>query len=537
MSDYTRIIEFIKYAETCLTKKSYTSWEKINKDFSKITTNKNLLTKQVVRSVIQDEKLLVSKALTELLIMKPTRTLSGISSITIFTKPYTCSGGCIFCPTQENTPKSYLKDEPGIQRAISLDYDPINQIVKRIEALEFNGHPTEKIELIISGGTWDDYPLSYRYNFVYNVFKALNGDTDFTSDFTETSSNNNDDLKWNKLREIQEKNSISKHRCVGFSIETRPDKINHNMLSQLRRFGVTKIQIGIQSLHDDILKANARGHNQKIAQDAVDLARKAGFKIQVHWMCNLYKATPEIDLEDFQKLYDQKSIQPDEIKIYPCSLIEGTTLFKLYKIGKYTPYNEETLIKLLVECKKLIPKYTRISRLFRDIPSGNIIEGNKKTNLREIVLSKLNSEGNQCNCIRCREIKNGIQLKQQLILDIYKYVTNVSKEYFISYNTFEDNKIAGFLRLAIYNQTSDLINVKAMIREIHVYGKSLGIGEKNNKTQHQGIGLELIKQAEKIAKINNINRLGVISAVGTWEYYKKRGFEIDSEFGYGIKNL
>jgi elongator complex protein 3 len=461
--------------------------------------------------------------------MKPTRTLSGISSVTIFTKPYACSAACIFCPTQENVPKSYLKDEPGIQRALALDYDPYSQVTRRLEALKFNGHPTSKIELIVSGGTWDDYPLDYRYQFMCRVYQALNM-VDFESEIPK-------DVDWNYLRNLQIINSESERRCTGCSIETRPDKINQNMLGELRRFGVTKIQIGIQSLHDEILLINARGHDSAKTIDAANQIRKEGFKIVAHWMCNLYKSTPEIDLEDFKMLFEENSVQPDELKIYPCSLLEGTILHKYYLAGKFEPYPEKLLVELLAECKTNVPIYNRISRLFRDIPSNNIVDGNKKTNLRELVQAQMKVDGTKCNCIRCREIQKIQVLQSDLLLNVFEYKTEVSKEYFLSYVT-EDNMIAGFLRLAIYNDDVNIIKSRAMIREIHVYGQSIKVGgNQSGKAQHFGLGKLLILKAEELARENFCGKLAVIASVGTWEYYKARGFEIDKEYGYGVKQL
>jgi elongator complex protein 3 len=328
------IPEFIKYCETKLALKDYSKWETLNHAFSK--NGGILFSKKEVRSFIDTEKLNVSSKLNALLKMKPTRTLSGISSVTIFTKPYMCCADCIYCPTQDNTPKSYLRDEPGIQRAIALNYDPYQQVSRRMEALKFNGHPTNKIEIILSGGTWDDYPLQYRFHFVCRMFQALN-ESDIEAEIPEN-------IDWAYLRKLQEANSQSSHRCIGFSIETRPDKINTEMLKDTRRFGVTKVQIGIQSLQDEILLYNARGHSKEVTLKAVSLLRKEGFKIMGHWMCNLYKSTPEIDFEDFKSLFDENSVQPDELKIYPCSLIKDTVLFKYYEMGKYSPYTETQLI-------------------------------------------------------------------------------------------------------------------------------------------------------------------------------------------------
>jgi elongator complex protein 3 len=521
--NYKKIIVEI---EKELINNSSNIWQKISK---RNVTEGQLVRKRDLREYINIKKVAISNKFQDLLKMKPTRTLSGISSITIFTKPYMCSGSCIFCPTQENTPKSYLQDEPGIQRALALDYDPYAQVSKRLEALSFNGHPTSKIELIVSGGTWDDYPMQYRFNYICKTFQALNGALDPDSIPNE--------VDWTYLRKLQEKNSESEHRCTGLSIETRPDKINLTMIEEMRRFGVTKVQIGVQSLHDEVLLQNSRGHNAEETIKAIDLLRKNGFKIVAHWMCNLMGSTPEIDLEDFQLLFAPNSVQPDEMKVYPCSLLEGTVLHKYYQMGKYEPYPEKLLIDLLAKCKTYVPRYTRISRLFRDIPSNNIVEGNKKTNLRELVQHKMAMDGTSCNCIRCREVKGAVIDSKELKIVIMQYQTNVSTEYFISQNT-PDDKIAGFLRLAIYSDNANLIKTKAMIREIHVYGQSTVVGtSEDGRAQHFGLGHALLEVAYNISKEQKCSSISVISAVGTWKYYEKQGFEIDKEFGYGTRTI
>lgn len=460
------------------------------------------------------------KKVRKLLRMKPTRTISGVAPITIFTKPYPCPGNCIFCPTQENMPKSYLREEPGAMRAESLKFDPYEQVKLRVRALKNIGHNTDKIELIISGGTWSFYPKDYREWFIEQAFKALNK-------LPKDSGQN--------LRKLHQLNETVRHRCVGLAIETRPDYIDKKEIKHLRKLGVTKVQLGIQTLDDNVLKLNNRGHSSDESREAINLLRLAGFKIHIHWMANLYGSNIEKDYLDFQKLFCDKSIMPDELKIYPCSVLTGTKLYSLMKEGKYKPYTENDLIKLLVKCKTHIPKYSRVSRLVRDIPSQLIKGGSQKTNLRQLVQSRMKQEGLKCNCIRCREIRNGKFSPEALKYKSFDYETAVSKEMFLSYVV--NDRIVGFLRLTIpkksYSRKHFIEELRdsAIIREIHIYGRALKIGD-DSESQHLGLGEKLIKKAEQIAAEIGFTKLAVISAIGTRGYYRKNGFKDGELYQY-----
>lgn len=502
-------------------------WHKTVKRYPK--DDASLFTKHEVSEYIKDHELNVSAKVSNVLRMKPRRTLSGIAPVTIFTKPYACSGNCLYCPSVENMPKSYLPNEPAMQRAIQQEFDPFKQVSRRLESFKLNGHNTSKIEIIISGGTWDDYPYDYRLWFICEVFRALNGDVE--ADYSASDE---------KLAELQTVNSKSFNRCIGMSVETRPDRVSFESIMNLRKMGITKVQIGVQSMDDEVLKLNCRGHGTDMTRKTIDLLRNNGFKVQIHWMCNLYGSNPENDYKDFIKLFEDQSVLPDEIKIYPCSIVEGTALHRLFNQGKYKPYSTDTLIELLAKCKTEIKPYCRVSRLFRDIPSDSIVEGNKKTNLREMVQKFMKSKEMKCNCIRCNEIMSEVVDAKALQLDVLEYASSVSNEYFVTYRD-SNNRIAAFLRLAIYKPEVDLprlIAVDAMIREIHVYGRVVNVGLKTEgASQHVGLGTLLIQKAEEIAKQNDKTNLGVISAVGTREYYAKRGFTIEPDFGYGIKQL
>jgi len=450
--------------------------------------------------------------------MKPIRTLSGVTTITVLTKPNTCPGECIFCPTESNMPQSYLSDEPGARRGVENEFDPYRQVASRLKALHEVGHPTDKVELLVLGGSWTAYPPSYREWFIRRCFEALN---------TENPLDNQGEIR---LEDVQTRNETSQHRNVGLVVETRPDLISRQELIFNRKLGVTKFQIGIQSLDDGILERNKRGHTSEQARQAVDLLRAAGFKVVAHWMPNLLGATLESDRADFAKLWIEGSIQPDELKIYPCQLLQNTELYHYWQKGEYQPYSEEQLIDLLADIKPTVPRYCRINRVIRDIPSTNVVAGNRNTSLRQDVARELERRGKRCNCIRCREIRGSHMQKANLELHDLIYQTGVSEEHFLSYDT-EDDRLAGFLRLSLPYENNVLalpdLEDAAIIREVHVYGQSLEVGtEQAGAAQHAGLGKNLIQRAEEIARGQGYNCLAVIAAVGTRQYYAMRGFEM-----------
>lgn len=442
--------------------------------------------------------------------MKPTRTQAGVTVVTVLTKPYPCPGQCIFCPTDVRMPKSYLHDEPGAQRAERHAFDPYEQTAARIRALEKIGHPAEKIELLILGGTWSSYRRDYQEWFVKRCLDALNGAD------AET------------LLEAQEWNAAATRRNVGLVVETRQDHIDADELRWLRYLGVTKVQIGIQSLDERVLTLNKRGHDVQSTRDAFRLLRLAGFKIHGHWMANLLGATPESDIADFGRLWSDPAIRPDELKLYPCMLLEQAELYDYWQRGEYRPYSEEEVAEVLVACKAQVPRYVRLNRVIRDFPTTNVVAGNKKANLREIAQQMLQERGLRCQCIRCREIRRDPVAPADLQLVITPYDTDATTEHFLSFET-DDERIAGFLRLSFPRQDIPLplpeLAGHAMIREVHVYGPSLPLGEESEgEAQHIGLGSRLIAQAKQMARAAGYSHLAVISAIGTREYYARHGF-------------
>ncbi len=460
--------------------------------------------------------------------LKPVRTLSGVTTVTVLTKPYPCPGKCIFCPTDVRMPKSYLPDEPGAMRGLEHEFDPYAQVRSRVEQLKSVGHPTDKIELLILGGTWSSYRRDYQEWFVKRCFDAMNETLTRPPDALSQWQRGRGEGEIINLHEAHSINETTPHRNVGLVIETRPDEINPDELRWLRHLGVTKVQMGAQSLDDHILEINKRGHNVECTRRATALLRAAGFKIVLHWMPNLLGATPELDREDFAKLWND--FCPDEIKIYPNQLLANAELYEYWLRGEFKPYTTQELINLIADIKPTIPRYCRVNRVIRDIPSTNVVEGNRRTSLRQDVHDEMKQRGTHCECVRCREVRGKSVDAKLLQLDDMAYPAGAAQEHFISYVT-PDDKLAGFVRLSLPGKDSPQTGMSdldqaALIREVHVYGQSLPVGaEKEGAAQHAGLGTRLLEEAESVAKANGFKQMAVISAVGTRGYYLERGFE------------
>ncbi len=428
------------------------------------------------------------------LVAKPIRTLSGVVPVTVLTKPYPCPGHCLYCPNDPTMPKSYLPSEPGGQRAVANQFDPYRQVSSRLKTYRANNHPTDKVELIVLGGTWSAYPKTYQNWFIRRCFDALNGRASAS------------------VKTAQKINETVKTRCIGLSLETRPDWITKNELINFRKLGCTKVQIGIQSLNNRILRLNRRGHTVAATKKAIKLLRLFGFKIQAHWMANLYGADPKTDMADFKKLFSDKNFRPDELKIYPCSLIKTAPLYDYYQKDLWRPYTQKELLSVLIKVLPLVPEYCRVSRMIRDFSAKDIVSGNRHSNLRQLVEAELKTKIQE---IRSREIRN--QPAGKLKFKIITYKTSIGMEKFLQWVT-DNNQICAFLRLSLPAGAAG-----AMIRELHVYGPALALGS-HGKVQHSGLGSKLITKAVAIAQKFRFKKLSVISAVGTKEYYRRRGF-------------
>lgn len=520
--------------------------------------------------------------------VKPRRTASGVATVTVLTKPWPCSSACLYCPNDVRMPKSYLHDEPACQRAERNWFDPYLQVTARLRTLHQMGHVTDKVELIVLGGTWSDYPEAYQIWYIHELFRALNDmgceiaveresetrrkqyrDTGIACErddlvnwaaeaqarVTAGDASYNETVRnlyacgthvggngwaaaaqwqtatFSQLEALQRENEAAEHRCVGLVVETRPDAVTPNRLATLRRLGCTKLQMGIQSLDEHILTANHRGIGVDRMQQAFELARIFGFKTHAHFMTNLLGATPESDAADYRRMVEHPAFKPDEVKLYPCALVDGTGLVAHWRDGSWRPYTEQELVNLLAEDVLVTPPFTRISRMIRDISAHDIMTGNKKVNLRQLVDLELAKRAQPVQEIRSREIAFGAAANDELSLSEVAYETTNTHEVFLQWVT-PDNRIAGFLRLSMPNadyanaHATDLpINAgEAMIREVHVYGRVAGLHQGGENAQHRGLGRMLIERACDIARENGYTAINVISAIGTRGYYRKQGF-------------
>ena len=445
------------------------------------------------------------KKIIKFLQMKPTRTQSGVANIAVMWMPAkagikkdelrssyaSCPGKCIYCPQKDNVPKSYTGTEPTTMRAIRNKFDPYEQIKNRLKQLKATGHPTDKCELIIMGGTFLSTPKEFQDNFVKRCLDAFN----------EKASRG--------LSKAQKLNEKAKHRCVGLTIETRADYCKKEHIEQMLKLGCTRVEIGLQSTDDKILKKIRRGHGTKENIEAIKLLKEAGLKVCAHFMpglTGLNKLDIKKELLLFKELFKNPDYRPDELKIYPCLVIKGTELYELWKKKKYQPLNKEQMVLLLKKIKKAVPRYVRIKRIMRDISEKEVVAGPGITNLRQLAAA-------QCNCIRCREVKN--KIPEKVTMQKIVYTASGGKEIFLSYEDRKNDLLLGFLRLRIDND--------AKVRELHVYGPSAEIGKKG-KIQHKGYGKKLLKESEKIAKKEGKKEIYVTSGIGVREYYRKLGY-------------
>lgn len=474
----------------------------------------------VYRQQVEEGKREKDRQLLSKIRLKPSRTLSGVTTVSVLTKPYPCPAECIFCPDYEEMPVSYLPDEPGAMRALRHKFDPYDQVGARIQALYEIGHPTDKIELLILGGSWSAYQSEYQEWFIKRCLEAMNGESSET------------------LQEAQHLNETADHKNVGMVVETRPDYISRREMARMRELGVTKVQLGIQSLDNRILALNNRGHTVEEARRGVAMLRAGGFKIVLHWMPNLLGATIETDKKDFERLWEWMA--PDELKIYPTQLLEDTKLYEIWDQGEYQPYTTQELIDLIADLKPGIPRYCRVNRIVRDIPSDNVVAGNKRPSLRQDIQDEVDRRGERCQCIRCREVRGEEISIDQLSMEDEVYAIHGSEEHFLSFNTPGD-KLAGFLRLSLpgeetFDPQMEDLREAAIIREVHVYGPSLRVGhEKEGAAQHAGLGSSLLEEAEKIARLHGYPKMAVIAAIGTRRYYLDRGFRRGAY--YMVKDL
>lgn len=449
-------------------------------------------------------------ALERVLTLNGIRSQSGIATVTVITEPFACPGRCVYCPTEARAPKSYLTNEPAVMRALRNDYDPYRQTLARLEALRETGHPVDKIELIIKGGTWSYYPDLYQRTFIQRCFDAANG--------ADSPS----------LAEAQRRNETAASRMIGVTIETRPDYVTREELIRLRELGVTRVEIGVQSLEDDVLELIIRDHGTEAIRRATRLLKDAGFKVAYHLMPNLPGATPESDAETARLTFTDPAYQPDTLKLYPCVVIESAELHDWWQEGRYTPYDDDTLVELLIRIKQLVPPHVRIERVIRDIPSTSIRAGCLVTNLREEAQKRMAQRGLACRCIRCRQVRDDAGGAFELIRRDYD--ASGGREVFLSFEDPGTDRLASLLRLRLPSGDAPAFGAlqgAALIRELHSYGRHLPLREHDeNAVQHHGFGRRLMAEAERIASEEfGCARMAVIAGIGVREYYRRAGYE------------
>jgi len=487
--------------------------------------------RSVYQELVKRKKIHPDKKFEQLLKVRATRTLSGVTPVTVLTKPYPCPGKCIYCPLEPGMPKSYLSTEPGAMRALANKFDPFDQVTNRMKALVINGHEPDKIELLVLGGTWSAYPWNYQKWFIKRCFEAAN-----YFPYKLDGKSIPKKIRSYNLKKAQKVNETAAHRIIGITLETRPDWVTAKETRRLRELGCTRVQLGIQILDDKILDVIQRGHQIKDSVIATRQLRENGFKIDFHVMQNLPGATPQKDKRTLQRIFQDPEFRPDQIKIYPTIVNQYAPLYEWWQSGKYQPYAEKKLFDLLIELKQLVPYYCRINRLIRDIPKESIQAGNQITNLREMLQTELKRKNLSCHCIRCREAKNNTEEigKEKLFID--KYEASQGTEYFISLENKNRTTIFGFVRLRLNSTKNKVLfpelEEAALIRELHVYGQLVRHGDTSHaKIQHRGLGKKLMHEAEHIAKAEGYKKMAVISGIGVREYYRKKlGYKLEGTY-------
>lgn len=492
-----------------------------------------------------DEKEIVSGILKK----KPTRTMSGVAIVAVMCHPHKCPHGrCFYCPESDIAPPSYTGEEPAALRGRMYEYHPYIQCFNRLKQLKKIGHPIDKVELIIMGGTFPSRDLSYQEWFVSQCLKAMCDfglimenkvdNFEFNLDHDEIRSFEEGVLKtyppndYVLIDDVQCVNENSKVRCVGMTFETRPDWCKEEHINRMLDFGVTRVELGVQTLSDDLYKKIKRGHTIHDVVEANQLLRDSAIKVAMHMMPGLFSNQKQ-DLKMFKQLFSDDNFKPDMLKIYPCLVTKGSELYDLWKSGRYEPYNDDEAVELISNVKKILPKWVRTMRIQRDIPSTLIEAGVKKSNLGELIYNNLEKQHINCQCIRCREIGHK-KTTRQYNLDEFElfresYMACEGEEHFLSIEDINEESIAGFLRLRLPSKNhfrEEISDETALIRELHVYGNMIKIGGKNpNIGQHTGFGEKLLREAENIAVDNGKNEIAIISGIGSRNYYRKFGYE------------
>ncbi len=498
-------------------------------------------------AIAEQKKIKIPADLEILLRKRAVRTISGVSPIGILTKPYPCPGKCVYCPTEVRMPKSYLSSQPAAARAVRNKFHPYEQVKNRILALKESGHPTSKLELIVMGGTWSFLPKRYQGWYIKKCFDAAN------------------EVPSKSLAEAQKINETAKQRIIGITLETRPDFITLEELLRMRKLGCTRVEMGVQTLDDEVQKLTKRGHTRKEVIRATKLLKDFGFKICYHLMPGLPGSSPEKDLKWMREVFENPDFCPDFVKVYPCVVLDNSELKGWWEKGDFQPIEEKELIKLLLQFKKTVPPWARIMRLMRDIPADDVIGGVTLSNLRQVMKyqpekleqmlgkqffkeNNLDPHAWPCRCVRCREVgfaqinnsKTFLE-EEKPVLKRRDYEASGGKEVFLSFESPDEKIIYALLRLRLPGRRGHLtsptvLNDAALIREVHSYGHEKSVGEGSGIGQHRGLGKKLIAEAERIAKAEwGTKKITIIAGVGTRDYYRKFGYQLRQT--YMVKQL
>ncbi|MDP3066523.1 MAG: tRNA uridine(34) 5-carboxymethylaminomethyl modification radical SAM/GNAT enzyme Elp3 [Methanobacteriaceae archaeon] len=497
----------------------------------------------ILKDTTEEEK----KKISYLLKKKPTRTISGVAVVAVMCPPHQCPHGrCFYCPESDIAPPSYTGEEPAALRARMFEFHPYRQVYNRLFQLGSIGHHLDKVELIIMGGTFAAQPLCFQEWFVTRSLEAMNdfGNREAPLNVEKEQQELEVPTGFKYLKNVQLNNEKSKVRCVGMTFETRPDYSKIQDVDRMLQMGVTRVELGVQTIYNFIYHRMERGHRMEDVVEANQTLRDSGIKVAMHLMPGLF-SDEKRDLRIFKRLFQDEQFQPDMLKIYPCLVTKGSQLYHMWKRGEYHPYTTEEAVNLIVEIKKILPKWVRTMRIQRDIPSPLIKAGVKKSNLGELVYRKLEEGHMQCQCIRCREVghqaSRGIYPNPDRVKIMREeYDASSGREIFISTEDPKNHVLLGFLRLRIPSEDAHRVEVTdktAIVRELHVYGPMIPLGKKEDKLwQHRGYGEKLLAEAQLIAREEfDKNKILINSGIGVRNYYRKLGYQ--KEGIYMFKSL
>ncbi|PSQ29706.1 tRNA uridine(34) 5-carboxymethylaminomethyl modification radical SAM/GNAT enzyme Elp3 [Halobacteriales archaeon SW_6_65_46] len=462
---------------------------------------------------------------------KPVRTASGVSPVAVMTSPHTCPHGkCLYCPggpaSEFDSSQSYTGHEPAAARGVQNDYDPYGMVTLRLNQLRQIGHPVDKVELIVMGGTMTARSHDYQEWFVKRCLQAMN-EFDPAAEPTpsETESFAQESYPFRYLEDVIAENETAAVRNIGTTFETKPDWCDPEQIDRMLDLGGTKVEVGVQTTYERINREMHRGHGVQASIDANRRLRDAGFKVGFHMMPGQPGMSKAMCLEDFRRIFERADWKPDYLKIYPTLVVRDTLTYDMWRRGEYEPLTNDEAAELVAEIMSMIPRYTRLQRVQRDIPADHIDAGVWKSNLRQLAWTEMENHGWECECIRCREAGMNDETPEDIELRVQTYEASGGTEHFISIEDFEKDLLVGFCRLRFPNDpVRRELSRSAIVRELHVYGSEVGVGkaESDETHQHRGYGRELLAHAERLAREAGYEKLSVISGIGVRQYYREK---------------